>query len=99
LIGANERKISEVAMMEFELDLIDLGKLARGVDAGDVVIDRNHMRTSQGKAHSVMAESNAKLQDLLALRRGHKAKRVVTRKIGSPRDGVEWKFGTARKRG
>lgn len=54
-------------MVQLELDLIDFGELASGVEAGDVVIDRNHMRTSQGEADRVVAETNAKLKDLLAL--------------------------------
>jgi hypothetical protein len=67
LVGANEGQIGEIAVVKFDLDLVDLCELSGGIDAGEVVVDGNHMSTGKGQAHGVVSESDAKLKDFLAL--------------------------------
>jgi hypothetical protein len=92
LVGANKGEISEIAMVKFDLDLVDLGELAGGIDAGDVMVDGNHMGAGKGQADGVVSESDAKLKDLLALWGSEEFQRIVARKIGTPCDRVEWEF-------
>ena len=92
LVGANEGQIGEIAVVKFDLDLVDLCELSGGVDAGDVVVDGNHMSAGKGQAHGVVSESDAKLKDFLALWGGEEFQRIVAGKIGAPSDGVEWEL-------
>ena len=92
LVGANKGQIGEIAMVKFDFDLIDLCELSGGIDAGDVMIDGNDMSAGKGQAHGVVSESDAKLKDLFTLWGGEEFQRIVTGKIGTPGDRVEWEF-------
>jgi hypothetical protein len=92
LVGANKGQISEVAMVKFDLDLVDLCELSGGVDTGDVMVDGDHMSAGEGQADGVVSESDPKLKDLLALWGGEELQRIVARKIWTPCDRVEWEF-------
>jgi hypothetical protein len=67
LIGANKGQIGEIAVVKLDLDLVDLCELPGGINAGDVMVDGNHMSAGEGQAHGVVSESDAKLKDFLAL--------------------------------
>jgi hypothetical protein len=55
LVGANKGQIGKIAMVKFDLDLVDLCELSGGVDAGDVMVDGNDMSAGKGKAHGVVS--------------------------------------------
>jgi hypothetical protein len=94
LVGTNEGQIGKIAVVQFDLHLVDFGQLAGGVDAGNVVVDGNDMGTGEGQAHGVVPESDPELQDLFALGSSNELQRIVARKVGAPRDSVERKLGS-----
>ena len=89
LVGPNERNIGKIAMMEFELDLVDFRELSSCIDASDVVIDGDDVGPGQRQTDCVMPETDTKLQDLLSFGRRDESKCVVPRKIWAPTHSVE----------
>ena len=82
-VGADEGQLGEIALMQFDPDLMGLGEIAGGLDVGEVGVDPDDMCPLAGQGHDVVAVAGAEDEHPSAIGVAEEAQGALVGDVGA----------------